>query len=87
MQTKHDTACIRSGETFTSSLYQLQIFIHLFVCRNEYLARVSESFICLKKMDVIVNPFLLYHTVLYTNMPCPATMQFTDARYIKAKPP
>ena len=63
-----------------------EIFIQLF-CRNEYLARVSESFICLKKMDVIVKPFLLYHTVLYTNMPSAATVQFTDAPYIKAKPP
>ena len=37
----------------------------------------------MKKMEVIVKPFLFYHTVLYTT----ATMRFPDAQYIKANPP
>jgi hypothetical protein len=35
-------------------------------------------------MDVIVKPFLLYHTVLYTNMPCAATMQLAAPYKSKA---
>ena len=51
---------------FTSCLvYKMQKYSSTIFCRNEYLARVSESFICVR-IEAIIN-FLLY-TVLYTNM-------------------
>ena len=64
---KHD-ACIISGINLSIVLIRLYVQLHIwtyFFFRYENLARVSESFICVR-IEAIIN-FLLY-TVLYTNM-------------------
>ena len=65
---KHD-ACIISGKNL--SIVLIELYVQYYICYSklfqvhENLARVSESFICVR-IEAIIN-FLLY-TVLYTNM-------------------
>ena len=64
---KHD-ACIISGmKSFNcfDRIVRTIIYLNLLFFRYGNLARVSESFICVR-IEAIIN-FLLY-TVLYTNM-------------------
>ena len=64
---KHD-ACIISGKKSFNCFDRIVptiIYLNILFFRYENLARVSESFICVR-IEAIIN-FLLY-TVLYTNM-------------------
>ena len=66
--TTDDDACIISGiKSFNcfDKIVCTIIHLNIFFFRYENLARVSESFICVR-IEAIIN-FLLY-TVLYTNM-------------------